>query len=323
MAMTEPAAAKSDFSLTIYSTASPQTFIPQEALTDQSQSQAGSSGLGVFTYVPGFGVVREVRKMMLSPGVNRLDFTDVAAGIDPTTVSFQSLTAPKSTAVYEQNFEHDLASPDKLLSKYFGRDVVLTLKQLPGEKGEPPTIRGKLLLNNYYYYVIQTDDAKSPLILERSDNVNSIHLDELKTGFVSKPTLNWQVSTDTGGEHDVQVTYQTEGLTWRADYGVTLAADEKSADISAWVTALNTSGRSYPNAKLNSWRGTCGGLSRRARRTRAEEEGEASLPEPERVRRQNSRKRASLTITSTPSTGPRRSITTRPSRSNCSARRPA
>jgi hypothetical protein len=50
--------------------------------------------------------------------------------------------------------------------------------------------------------------------------------------------------------HDVQVSYETEGLTWRADYTIVLSKEETSADISAWVTALNASGISYPNAKL-------------------------------------------------------------------------
>jgi len=50
--------------------------------------------------------------------------------------------------------------------------------------------------------------------------------------------------------HDVQVSYETEGLTWRADYTIVLSKEETSADLSAWVTALNGSGLSYPNAKL-------------------------------------------------------------------------
>ncbi|HMB95802.1 MAG TPA: DUF4139 domain-containing protein, partial [Tepidisphaeraceae bacterium] len=49
---------------------------------------------------------------------------------------------------------------------------------------------------------------------------------------------------------DAQVTYQTSGITWRADYNAVISADDTSADISAWVTLLNQSGASYPNAKL-------------------------------------------------------------------------
>ena len=53
----------------------------------------------------------------LAAGENLVKFSDVASGIDPTTVAFKSLTAPDSTAVLEQNYEYDLVSPDKLMGK--------------------------------------------------------------------------------------------------------------------------------------------------------------------------------------------------------------
>jgi len=46
------------------------------------------------------------------------------------------------------------------------------------------------------------------------------------------------------------VTYQTDGLTWRADYNIVVNKDDTAADIAAWVSLLNESGASYPNAKL-------------------------------------------------------------------------
>src|SRR4051794_10582349 len=99
--------ADSKFSLTVYSTADAAAFDPQ----DVPQVRQGDP-----TYrLPGYGVVREVRKVSLNAGDNVLKFADVAAGIDPTSVSFKSLTAPDTTAVVEQNYEYDLATPDKLL----------------------------------------------------------------------------------------------------------------------------------------------------------------------------------------------------------------
>src|SRR4029079_8464566 len=52
------------------------------------------------------------------------------------------------------------------------------------------------------------------------------------------------------GRHDARVTYQTDGLTWRADYNVIVNGDDTKADVGAWVTLLNQSGASYPDAKL-------------------------------------------------------------------------
>src|SRR4051812_45221928 len=96
IAQQQPAPAdQSDFSLTVYSTADPATFDPQELARQQLANPYNRWQMRL----PGYGVVRETRKIDLQVGENTLKFTDVASGIDPTTVSFQSLTAPDSTAV--------------------------------------------------------------------------------------------------------------------------------------------------------------------------------------------------------------------------------
>ena len=93
---TAVAAAQEDskFSLTVYSTADPATFDPQQlarqALANPYQKYQ--------VQLPGYGVVRETRAIDLKAGENVVRFTDVASGIDPTTVSFESLTSPDSTA---------------------------------------------------------------------------------------------------------------------------------------------------------------------------------------------------------------------------------
>jgi len=70
--------------------------------------------------MPGYGVVRETRRLPLVAGVNTLRITDVAAGIDPTTVSFRSLTDP-AARVLDQTFEYDLIAGPRLLQKYLDK----------------------------------------------------------------------------------------------------------------------------------------------------------------------------------------------------------
>jgi len=48
----------------------------------------------------------------------------------------------------------------------------------------------------------------------------------------------------------VEASYLTNGITWRADYVVTLNAKDDKADLSGWVTIDNKSGATYRNAKL-------------------------------------------------------------------------
>jgi hypothetical protein len=46
------------------------------------------------------------------------------------------------------------------------------------------------------------------------------------------------------------LSYLTGGLSWQADYVGELSADEKTFDLSGWVTLTNTSGTSYSDAQL-------------------------------------------------------------------------
>ncbi|MCZ6735254.1 MAG: DUF4139 domain-containing protein, partial [Planctomycetota bacterium] len=69
-------------------------------------------------------------------------------------------------------------------------------------------------------------------------------------GLVTKPTLVWKLDAEQGGEHEIRTTYQTSGITWRADYNLMLNADDTLADLGAWVTVMNLSGRAYQNARL-------------------------------------------------------------------------
>lgn len=97
--------ADTGISLTVYSSADPIGFDPQPFMARQR--------LGYDTppeSVPGFGVVKEVRSLTFPEGVSAVSFTDVAAHIDPTTVSFTDLSGD-GTTVLEQNFRFDLVGP--------------------------------------------------------------------------------------------------------------------------------------------------------------------------------------------------------------------
>src|SRR5215813_2439134 len=86
-------------------------------------SASDSHGVSLTIYNQNFGLVKDVRAVELKEGINYLRFEDVAAMIDPTTVSFESLTAPNAVVVREQNYQYDLMDPDTILSKSVGKNV--------------------------------------------------------------------------------------------------------------------------------------------------------------------------------------------------------
>lgn len=226
-------------SLTVYSTADPAGFEPQRYIARQRLGQDPD----YVWQVPGFGVVKEVRPITFERGTATVSFTDVAEFIDPTTVSFVDLENPGDTTVLEQQFKFDLVSPQKLLENYLDREITVLL----GEAGEQETITGKLLSASQERLVLQTDRG---VRIVPHDDQTQIQLGELPGGLTTRPTLVWLVSSDRAGERPVRTTYQTAGLTWRADYNLLLGEDDEEADLSAWVTLMNLSGASYDNARL-------------------------------------------------------------------------
>jgi hypothetical protein len=229
--------------VTIYSSADPAGFDPQQFIAQQRQGYNPQ-----FAWqVPGFGVVKEVRAIALKPGLNEVRFTDVAQFIDPTTVSFADLTDPGGTAVLEQNFEFDLISPDKLYEKYIDRDVTLVSTR----DGHAAESTGRVLAVNGGMFIIQTAGPSGGGIEFITQGSGQIKLPPLPLdGLVTKPTLVWKLSAQQPGRHQIRTAYQTSGMTWRADYNVVLNASDTKADVGAWVTLMNLSGAGYRDARL-------------------------------------------------------------------------
>ncbi len=233
---------KEGVSLTVYSSADPAGFNPQQFIQQQRMS-----GIDNVWGVPGYGVVKSVRKLTIPKGRGELAFTDVAAWIDPTTVSFVDLDDAKTT-VLEQNFQFDLVSPSKLMERFLNREVTLAVPLGEGVSN----VTGTLLSANQGQVVLQTAQGVKIVPMTGAQVV----LGELPGGLLTKPTLVWKLASESGGEHLVRTTYQTAGMTWRADYNIVLDDADRSGAITAWVTLMNLSGASYNDAELKLVAGT-------------------------------------------------------------------
>jgi hypothetical protein len=72
----------------------------------------------------------------------------------------------------------------------------------------------------------------------------------LPEGLITSPTLLCRVNSASTGRNDVELTYETAGMSWEAEYTATIAQDETSIDVSAWVSIQNNSGVTFRDAKL-------------------------------------------------------------------------
>jgi hypothetical protein len=82
----------------------------------------------------------------------------------------------------------------------------------------------------------------------------SLRFPELPGGLITRPTLLWDVSSPKAGDQRARVSYQTGGITWWADYNLIFTpgadANRGFVDLAAWVSVINQSGASYPDARL-------------------------------------------------------------------------
>ncbi len=226
--------AESENSVTIYSRAQPGA-VPAELY----RPVAGRNRYG--GQIPGFAMVRHERDYTIDKGLSQLRVTDVAALIDPTTVAFQSLSDP-STRVLEQSFEYDLVGNDKLLERYLGETIVV--EQTRGDQVD--TVEGRLL-GTGGGLIIQLADGS----IQTLNHYSAIRFPQLPGGLITKPTLVWLLNSRASGEQRTRISYQTDGMTWWADYNAVLdESDGCRVDLSAWVSIINQSGTGYPKAKL-------------------------------------------------------------------------
>lgn len=220
-----------------------------------AQEVSASKDVAITVYNQNFGLVKDTREINLKGGINFLRFEDVAAAIDPTTVSFTSLTAPNSVAVREQNYQFDLMDESTILARSLGKTVKFR-QYLSG--GAVREITGTLLSSPSVTVADSNGNISQrgqSIVVKTGSGIivgasGELEIAELPEGLVAKPSLLWKLECDKAGAHNTEISYQTQGMNWKCDYVAVANADDSSCDLTSWVTIDNKSGATYKNAAL-------------------------------------------------------------------------
>lgn len=203
--------------------------------------QPVADGVSITMYNQGTALVQDRRTFTLTQGEGTLDFTDVAATIDGTSVTIKSLTDPTGTTVLEQNYVYDLVDTAALLTRYIDQAIQVTM--------EDGTVYNGILLSGRYGDIILRDDAGQVVVLSAA-RARDIRFGALPEGLITRPTLRWLIDSEQGGDQQMELRYLAGGMGWTADYNLVLAPDNTSLDVNGWVTVTNTSGTTYHDAQL-------------------------------------------------------------------------
>lgn len=223
--------------------ASEDTLVNSE---DAAGSADGGRKLYLTIYNDNLALIRDIRTLPIQLGRSSLSFTDIPSRIDATSVSLRSLTEEGSIRILEQNYEYDMVSGNKLLTKYLGQHI-----EIVAADG-----------TEYAGYLMSAPGSGDSLILAEQpwggaitaiqrNEIRVIRYPQLPAGLVMKPTLVWEMENNSDvTQHEMEVAYLTGGLSWSADYVLTLNADDTIGDLTGWVTITNNSGVTFENAEL-------------------------------------------------------------------------
>ncbi|MCB0701304.1 MAG: DUF4139 domain-containing protein [Ignavibacteriae bacterium] len=190
--------------------------------------------VAVTIYNSNLGVVKETREVELKSGLSEVLIRDVPSQINPSSVKINL-----DGTVIEQNYRYDLANSFSLMQHFIDKKITLI-----GDK----IIEGTLISAANNSIVIKSENG-GLVILPSLEGYN-ISLDYMPENLLTKPTLVWKVKSNSGGKKDAGLTYQTEGMSWKAEYVATLNKDDNRLDLNAWVNITNNSGGSFKNAKV-------------------------------------------------------------------------
>jgi len=197
--------------------------------------------VAVTIYNENLALVKDQRKIQLGSGQTSLAYRDVSAQIRPETALLRSITSPGKLSVIEQNFDFDLLTPEKLLEKYVGKTVgVIRTNPATGTETNEQA---------------QVLSANNGVVLKIGDRIETgvpgrIVYPDVPANLRDRPTLMMSLNNGGAAQQEVELSYLTGGLSWKADYVAELNATDDKLDLSGWVTLTNTSGTSYRNAKL-------------------------------------------------------------------------
>lgn len=207
-------------------------------------------------YNQGFALVKQERTLNLTTGMQEARIEDVAQLIEVNSVGIRSLTQAGSFTVLEQNYQYDLISPAAILNKVVGKQIVFNRVLPDGSKerivgvllSSPTAVVGNAnggASQTWNGMVIRTDDGRILL-----NPTGEIEVQSIPDGLISRPSLLWLLDSRRAGTNNIELSYLTQGVSWKSDYVLNLDRDGKIGDFKGWVTLTNNSGATYNNANL-------------------------------------------------------------------------
>ncbi|HKK07308.1 MAG TPA: DUF4139 domain-containing protein, partial [Gemmatimonadota bacterium] len=211
----------------------------QEATGAAPASSTAAPGADVAIYPGGPALVREDLALSLPDGPGTVTWDSPPDGLDFTSLS---LTFPglSGADVLGQRRLQGSAGLEGLLRASTGGPVTLAL-------ADGDTLRGTLVSSSGGLLVREAGGRVAAL---SPGQVRALLLPDLPAGWREGPAVSWSVRSPHAGPARGRVRYLTGGVSWSAEYALTLAPDDRSLGLEGWADLHDGTGRSWPEARV-------------------------------------------------------------------------
>ena len=197
--------------------------------------------LAVTIYNDDLALVKDTRRVNLEREFNKLAWRGVSAQMRPETALLRNINHPTGFRLQEQNFDFDLLTPEKLLEKNLNKTVTV-IRTNPATGAETREAATVLATNG-------------GTVLKFADRIETgipgrLAFSGVPENLRDTPTLVISLINTVAGEQNLELSYLTAGMSWRADYVAELNERDDRLDLNGWVTLTNQSGAAYSNARL-------------------------------------------------------------------------
>ncbi|MGE5154241.1 MAG: DUF4139 domain-containing protein, partial [Bdellovibrio bacteriovorus] len=207
---------------------------------EQRIEEGAQRAVALTIYNDDLALVKDLRRVPLDRGENRLAWRNVSQGIRPETALLRDPAGNLGVTLLEQNFDFDLLTPESLLKKYLGRTVFVVRTNDAGDR----TVEEAEVLAYAQGTVLRYEDRIETGV------VGHLAFPDVPEDLRDQPTLVLHLQSAASGQVDLELAYLTGGLGWKADYVANLTADGTAMDLGGWVTLTNASGVAYWGAQV-------------------------------------------------------------------------
>jgi hypothetical protein len=198
------------------------------------------SGMLNLSWLNGYALISETRRVALPAGESELRFEGVAGGILP-----QSAIVSGLPDAVERNRDAYLLSPGTLLDRSLGQRVHLV---------RTSRATGRVVDQE----AIVRSGADGAVVLETEGGFEALRCTGLAEtvaygrvplGLSSRPTLSVRARSERALTADVTLSYLATGFDWRANYVATLSPGEDRLELRAWLTIASSDETSFVAAQ--------------------------------------------------------------------------